>query len=64
MTNHDERNAQGWRIIGWIIAALAFVVEAGRQILDLVTGGVNYPVCLTVCVSAPGTHGMMTLVRC
>jgi len=38
MSNHDERNAQGWRIIGWIIAALAFVVVAGRQILDLVTG--------------------------
>jgi len=38
MTNHDERNAQRWRIIGWIIAALAFVVVAGRQILDLLTG--------------------------
>jgi hypothetical protein len=36
MTDRDQRHARLWRVVGWVAAAIAIVVVAGPQILDLV----------------------------
>jgi len=35
--NKDAQNARMWRIIGWVIAAVAVVVVAGPQVLALLS---------------------------
>jgi hypothetical protein len=35
----NEKYAKAWRTAGWIFLAVAIVVVAGPQILDLITGG-------------------------
>ena len=35
MSEPMDKRARAWRIVGWVIAALAVVIVAGPQIIDL-----------------------------
>jgi len=35
MSDPMDKRARAWRIVGWVIAALAVVIVAGPQIIDL-----------------------------
>jgi len=35
MSEPTDKRARAWRIVGWVIAALAVVIVAGPQIIDL-----------------------------